>query len=431
MTRRVGAIAACLALSLYDISITAIGILDTQLPGGQSGYSFLIILTATFSPGFQLGFGFTLTGVGGLCGINRAMLTDAIQAGLKAHALDAILFPPNPIAERAADHQHPFDDLSTGDRALRVRPHAAARLGHTDADRRRDRVPDRGTVADRDRHSRAAVGDAARSRPRRSSRCTSMCSGSSTSDRRLFSIDATLHDSRIALFTVSGDMAFRLTWGDDPSFLFSVGGFNPHYQPPPSFPTLQRLTVALSADVVKLTLQSYLAVSSNTFQIGAHIEALLNAGSFNVYGWLGFDALIIFSPFSFIVDFTAGLALRSGTSTIMGITVDGTLSGPTPWHVEGDAHVSLLFFDVSVHVSVTIGNAQSNPLPLANAWTPLAAAIATAANWTGAVPPGAPQVVSLAPPSDAAASGRAHRSRGCAHVPTEGRSAQSAHHVVW
>jgi hypothetical protein len=219
----------------------------------------------------------------------------------------------------------------------------------------------------------------------------------------LFSIDASLHDSRIVDFTLTGDMAFRLNWGSNPNFVFSVGGFNPHYTPPPSFPTLQRLTLALNEGPMRLTLQSYLAVTSSTFQIGAHLELYMGAGSFYVDGWLGFDALIIFSPFSFEVDFTAGLALKSGNSTIMGITVDGTLTGPTPWHAEGDAHVSILFFSISVHVSLTIGDAQSNPLPQVNAWTPLQAAIASPANWSGALPAGAPSVATFAPPEGSAA----------------------------
>jgi hypothetical protein len=87
----------------------------------------------------------------------------------------------------------------------------------------------------------------------------------------------------------------------------------------------------------------------------------------------------------------------------MGISVAGTLSGPTPWHADGEAHVSILFFDLSVHVSVTIGNAQSNPLPAVNAWVPLLAAIQAQGNWSGALPAGAPQVASLVPPEGAAA----------------------------
>jgi hypothetical protein len=397
-----GRYAGVLALQLYSVTITAIAILDTKLPGGQSGFSFLIILAVQFNPGFQLGFGFTLTAVGGLCGINRSMLTDAIQAGLRTHALDAILFPPNPVQNAPqiistlstiyppAQGRYVFGpmlEIGWGTPTLMV-----AEIGFL------IEVPSPIVLA--------ILGQLAMVLPDPSAPIVEFhvdVLGFVDFGQQLFSIDATIHDSRIALFTVTGDMAFRLNWGDDPSFLFSIGGFNPLFRPPPNFPTLNRITVGLSADVVKLTFQAYLAVSSNTFQLGAKVEMYLGAGSLNVYGWMGFDALIIFSPFSFVVEFTAGLALRSGTSTIMGITVDGKLSGPTPWHAEGAAHVSILFFDVSVHVSVTIGDGQSNPLPTTNVWTPLAAAIALAANWSGALPAGAPQVATLAPPEGTAA----------------------------
>ena len=43
------------------------------MPDGSHGFSLLIIITAEFGPGIQLGFGFTLIGVGGLLGLNRTM----------------------------------------------------------------------------------------------------------------------------------------------------------------------------------------------------------------------------------------------------------------------------------------------------------------------------------------------------------------------
>ena len=60
--------------------------------------------------------------------------------------------------------------------------------------------------------------DAARTRTRRSSSCTSMSSGIIDFGKKLFSLDATLHDSRIVVFAIYGDMAMRLSWGDNPSF---------------------------------------------------------------------------------------------------------------------------------------------------------------------------------------------------------------------
>lgn len=397
-----GRYAGILSLSLYDLAISAIGLLDTKLPGGQSGYSFLIIISVQFDVGIQLGFGFTLTGVGGLCGINRSMLTDAIQAGLRKNVLNAILFPPDPIANAPQIISElstiyppalgryvfgPMLQIAWGTPTL-----IQAEIGFL------IEVPSPIVIA--------ILGQLAMRLPTQDAPVVVLqidVLGVIDFGQQLFSIDAALHDSRVVTFTLTGAMAFRLTWGASANFVLSVGGFNPHYTPPPSFPTLQPLTLALNQGPMRLTLQAYLAVTSNTFQIGAKLELYMAAGSFNVDGWLGFDALIIFSPFSFEVDFTAGLALKSGSSTIMGITVDGTLTGPTPWHAEGDAHVSILFFSVSVHVSLTIGDAQSNPLPQVNAWTPLQAAIAAPGNWSGALPPGAPSVATFAPPEGAAA----------------------------
>ncbi len=73
-----------------------IGVVDTVMPDGSSGYSFLLIITFTLPP-IQLGLGFTLNGVGKLGGVNRTMNTDALQAGFRAHTLGAIMFPPDPI----------------------------------------------------------------------------------------------------------------------------------------------------------------------------------------------------------------------------------------------------------------------------------------------------------------------------------------------
>jgi hypothetical protein len=194
-------------------------------------------------------------------------------------------------------------------------------------------------------------------------------------------------------------MAMRLSWGDSPSFALAIGGLNPHFQPPDNFPQLNRLTIGLSAtDALRLTVQSYFAITSNSFQFGAKAELYAGVSDLNVYGWLGFDALLVFKPFSFIVDFTAGLALRSGDSTLLGISVDGSLSGPTPWHVDGNAHVTLLFFDISVHVSQTWGDSNQVQAPSVDAWLPLQAAIGNVQNWSGSLPSGIPTPVTLSTP---------------------------------
>jgi hypothetical protein len=398
-----GRYAGVVALSLYGISIKAIGLLDTQLGPGQSGFSFLIIVTAEFSP-IQLGFGFTLNGVGGLAGINRTILTDAIQAGLRTQALDRILFPADPVRDAPliigdlrtifppTPNRHAFGPMllvgwgtptlieaRIGIMLVVPEPILLAILGQITV-----ALPDKNAAVVEIHADVLGVIDFA---------------------KKQFALDARLHDSHIAMFSVDGDMAMRVCWGDRPMFVLSVGGFNPHFRDVPAgFPDLKRLTIGYGAgEKVRLTVQTYLAVTSNSFQIGAHAELYVGVRSFNVYGWLGFDALIVFSPFSFTVDFVAGLALRRGTHTLFGITVRGTLSGPTPWRAQGEAHFSILFFDIGVHFNVTWGESRANALPSASPWDPLRLALLEPRNWSGSLPAGDVQVVSLSPPEGALA----------------------------
>ena len=75
-----GQYAGVLDVALAEIiQVKVIGVLDTILPDGSLGFSFLLIITFDFPP-IQLGFGFTLNGVGGLGGVNRTMNTDALHA---------------------------------------------------------------------------------------------------------------------------------------------------------------------------------------------------------------------------------------------------------------------------------------------------------------------------------------------------------------
>src|SRR4029077_4074543 len=60
---------------------------------GSKGFSLLIIITAEFGTGIQLGFGFTLIGLGGLLGLNRTMRLDALVQSVRTGGVYSILFP--------------------------------------------------------------------------------------------------------------------------------------------------------------------------------------------------------------------------------------------------------------------------------------------------------------------------------------------------
>jgi hypothetical protein len=113
-----------------------------------------------------------------------------------------------------------------------------------------------------------------------------------------------------------------------------------------------------------------------------------------------FHALFTFSPFSFIADISGGVDLRRGTRVIAGIHLSGTLSGPSPWRVKGEACISVLFFDVCVGFDRTFGQRITfSPLPPANLRDQLRAAIEDERNWNAELPPAVERVVSTVPPS--------------------------------
>jgi hypothetical protein len=212
-------------------------------------------------------------------------------------------------------------------------------------------------------------------------------------DRREASADAVLVDSRLASFPLTGAMAMRIDWGANPSFLLAVGGFNPRFLPPPGFPALDRVAVALGSE---LRLDGYLAVTSNTLQFGARLDLSLAAGGFSIAGFLAFDALMEQEPLSFVVDIAGSVAIKAGGHTLVSVTLKMTLSGPEPWHARGRASFSILFFDVTVSFDLTIGDAGTPALPQTVEVAPLLlAALRDARSWSAQLPTGGDALVTL------------------------------------
>jgi hypothetical protein len=388
-----GRYSGVLDVTIADIiAVKVIAVLDTKLPDGSDGFSFLMIITFDFPP-IQLGLGFTLNGVGGLGGVNRTMVIDALQAGLRAHTLDAILFPPDPVADATKIISEietffppqqgryllgPMFSIGWGTPTL-LDLEVGAIL----------EVPDPIRLA--------ILGEIKATIPSPDFPLISLkiqVLGTIDFGLQKLAIDGTMYDSYLLAFQLGGDMALRLNWGGSPDFLFSLGGFNPHFIPPPDVPSLARLSISLgSGDNPRLGASAYLAVTSNSLQFGANVDAYASAGGFAVHGYIGFDALFIFSPFSFEFDFSAGFDISYDGATLAGVTLHASLSGPTPWHLHGDASLSFLFFSVSASIDLTWGDPDQATLPPALVLPPLTAALGDPRNWSVALPAeGAPGV---------------------------------------
>ena len=106
----------------------------TRMPDGSTGFSLLIIITAEFGTGIQLGFGFTLLGVGGLLGLNRTMKLEALAEGVRTGAVESVMFPQDVVANAPRIISRPARVLPAAAGHVPDRPDGEARLGHADAD---------------------------------------------------------------------------------------------------------------------------------------------------------------------------------------------------------------------------------------------------------------------------------------------------------
>ena len=396
-----GRYAAVLQISLFGLSVEGFALIDTKLPGGEAGFSFLVLVFANFEAigGIQLGLGFVLTGVGGVFGIYRSVNTDALRSAVLSNNLNHLLFPDDPIKNAPAiisDLRAVFpptrDEYVFG---------PIARLGWG--------TPviieaELGFVLDLPRFILSLLGSVGVYLPIKPAPVVEVhidIAGSLDPANSTLELTGSMHDSRILYYTLSGQMEFMLNWGASPSFLFSLGGFNPHFVPPPGVPSIARLRLDLGfGDNPRISMQNYLAVTSNTLQFGAKSELYAAAGPFNVHGWIEFDALFILAPLYFIVDFSAGVDFREDDTVLAGVHLSASLSGPNPWHAEGEASISILFFDASVPFSATVGDSAPASVPPApDPAIPLAAAIADAHNWSAVLPSSGNEVAVISPAS--------------------------------
>ncbi|RRB07231.1 DUF6603 domain-containing protein [Larkinella rosea] len=371
------------------ISLNAIGILTTRMPDGSDGFSLLIIITAEFTP-IQLSFGFTLNGVGGLLGINRTYLVDEIQKGVYDGSLNSVLFPQNIVANatRIINDLKRIFPPKTGH--YLVAPMAKIGWG----------TPtlisiELGLLLEIPRPGFAILGVLRMNLPEERIAIVKIqvnFFGELDFDKGQISFDASLIDSRILTFTLTGDMALRLYYKENPNFLVSMGGFHPAYTPPPmNLPTLKRLSLVIFSGDPSLKAESYFAVTSNTVQFGSKIELSANASVFNVYGFLSLDVLIQFSPFYFIAEVAAMLAVRSGSSTLFSVKLQLTLEGPTPWHAKGKASFEIGFIftvTISVHFYKTFGERRNDILPPVRVIDKLREALGNSGNWKADLPVG-------------------------------------------
>lgn len=358
-----GLYAGAMMLSVSGfLTLNAIGLVSTRMPDGSDGFSMLVIVTAEFMPPFQLGFGFTLNGVGGLLGLHRTVLLDPLREAVKSGTINDILFPTDVIANAPriiSDLQEIFPPQQG---SFLVGPMAKIGWGTPSLI-----TLSMGVIVQLPNPLIAILGVLKMTLPKEDTPLLNLqvnFLGTIDPAQKMITFDASLYDSHLVyVMTLEGDMIVRLRWGSQPDFILSVGGFHPAYYPTLPVPDMNRLSISiLDDDHARLRLEGYFAVTSNTAQFGARLIAFFGVEDWNVTGDFGFDTLITFSPFSFRADLWGRLAVNTPVGDAS-MEVTALLKGPRPWYVKAKGTVEIAFIDFDLEVEITWGDDDQEALP--------------------------------------------------------------------
>ena len=324
----------------------------------NSPYSFSGALSVFFTPGIQLGMGFSLTAIGGSLGVNRGLNIDKLRDAVYDGTLTSVLLTKNidkdiekilanidsyyPIHEGQMYFgllgQITWGEILKADLGLFIQapsPVAIIIAGNV------------GVKIENESAKKLIAINAS-------------FMGGYQADKGIF-FDAHLYDSHIVGIDLYGDVAMRIYWaGSTKGFILSAGGFHPQYKPESGFnlPEMKRMGMKLDYDILKMSLEAYFAITSNTVQFGTDLQMKIGWDKFGISGYAGFNALFQFHPFKFVVDMSAGLAVKVGSCTICSISLYFELGGPAQWHAKGTASFWILFIEVKVSFNLTWGKKQ-------------------------------------------------------------------------
>ncbi len=379
-----GEYAGVLELRMMAIGIKAIAILNTKV--ADAGWSLLLLIFGNFPP-IQLSFGFTLTGIGGLIGLQHTVSTDALSKGLASGALDAVLFPANPVADAPQIINTLRTLFPTQRGGFVIGPMLEVGWG----------TPNLVTI-------RAGVlieaskivilGQALIQIPPLVSKDLAILRlqvdfiGYIIFDPFKVGFDGLLRDSRVLFITLTGSFAFRASFGDKPSFLLSAGGFHPGFKDiPDDVPKMDRIGAGFSIGIVGVKFEGYFAVTSATVQGGSELRVWADVGVASFDGGFGYDVIVYLEP---RLHFEADMRLWAKVMLLgftLGAHIEGTLAGPGRWRAAGQATVDLGFFgEHSVDFDESWGSAVDTPTPTEAVELELARQIGKVENWSAQLP---------------------------------------------
>ncbi len=337
------------------LSLKAVGLLTTQL-NGQKIFSLLLIISATGLE-IHLPLDFILTGVGILIGLDREINTTALEAGVKAHSLDNLMFPTDPIANAPAivNSAAAAFPPSVGQTILGAmvqiswgaKQFARAELA----------------VIYQWGHTRwVLLGKGRAFCPTEKNALLQIYvdfeGDYDSSAKRAFAY-LSVNRTKIGGISLNGEAALLSEWGDNGTFIVSIGGFNTKYQPqvPPDFPSLKPAKITLkNSSVMKIEVTFYFAYTPNSTQVGGSISATLKAGKFGVEGAFSVDAVFQDQEPTFVFDLRGKLELKAWDVTLFLVSVEGLFEGWSPRHCRAKATFEIFIFSHTFQIDERWGD---------------------------------------------------------------------------
>ena len=305
--------------------------------------AFAAVLGASFTPGVQLGFGFEISALGGVVGVNRGLAAENLRAELSSGRAVPLFFPAAPAdaSDRSArvtllPSVFPVREGSVvaGPSAeldwLRVASYPMLRLSLVallELPRGRFVLLGRASVAvpvvlDLEFDIMGEIDAAA----------------------GLVAVDLAVVSGRMfGLVRVDGTAALRVHTTDPAATLFTIGGFYPGYRTDvPGLPPQRRISMGSDLPMpISFRYEGYLAVTDGTFQAGARIELGFDAGV-EVHGFLQFDAIGHYDPFHVHAELVGGVDVGALGMSFGGVDFHGVVDGPGPVVVSGRVEVEFL-----------------------------------------------------------------------------------------
>jgi hypothetical protein len=375
----------------------------------RTQHSLVALVTwerASVSPGFDL------TGVGVFVGTHRRADGDALREGVVSGALDALLFPPDPVGqarslvaalERFFPAAEPDADTHVVGVLLKLSfagGLASARLGFLvqfgagTVNRTKlfvafaAKLALRGALARVVKLEMAGVGEY----------------DAATGD---LEVRARLRNSRLCGANLDGEL---LVFRGDPlggaaapaartdlealarpgtGWFFSLGGYHPRWfdgKGPGRARVDQRIAVTVhKGDALTMEWSGYLALTPSAIHLGARARVALSAGGFGIEGLCGFDGMVTYD-WDFVLDVFGQVRLILFSRTLCDLGLEGTLRGTSPWSIAGRVKYKILWWSGSKCFSKQLTDDTEPAPPPPSLATQVRTALAEPAAYADAAP---------------------------------------------